>query len=399
MLGEYPYELFSVAPGDLASFLSRADIGGLNVTIPYKQAVIPYCAQLSDTARQIGSVNTLLRRPDGTFWGHNTDQAGFLYMADRAGVFFEGRKVLIFGSGGTSRTVRAAVEARGGCPVVISRKGPDNYENLFRHRDAEVLVNTTPVGMYPHNGESVVRLEQFPACAGVLDAIYNPLRTSLVQQAAQRGVPASGGLPMLVEQARAAAEIFTGEPIPPGRTQEILARMEAQKHNIVLVGMPGCGKTTVGALLAQRMRRRFIDLDEEIVRRAGCTIPQLFQMEGESGFRAREAQVLTEAARESGLVIATGGGAPMFAQNREALRQNGWILFLQRRIQELPVEGRPLSQDLEEMFRRRAPVYTALADASQPNQGQPEEVAAAIERRYYEAFGIERTEFEYAGHS
>ena len=389
-LGNGAYRLLELEPEDLAPFLRRDDIGGLNVTIPYKRDVMPLCDAIDPAAEAIGSINTLVRRPDGALVGYNTDIDGFRYMARRAGISLAGKKVVILGSGGASLTAQAAARQEGAAEIaVISRSGPDNYGNLSRHAGGEILVNTTPVGMYPGNGASPVDLAAFPALEGVLDVIYNPRRTALLLQAEERGIPCSDGLPMLVAQASAAEERFFGKTIPAGENERILAQLRREMTNVVLIGMPGSGKTTVGAALARLTGREAVDLDQMIEAAAGCSIPEIFAREGEAGFRAREAAAAAEAGKRTGVILLTGGGIVKTAANYDALHQNGRIYQLVRDLSLLPTEGRPLSQgaDLEAMWRERAPLYQRFRDAKIDNSGTVEDTAAAIWRDFCEHSG------------
>ena len=296
-LGNGAYRLLELEPDGLAPFLHRKDIGGLNVTIPYKRDVMPLCDEIDPAAEAIGSVNTIVRCADGKLVGYNTDIDGFLYMACRAGISLSGKKVVILGSGGASLTAQTAARQGGAAEVVVvSRFGPDNYDNLSRHADAEILVNATPVGMYPGNGQSPVDLSVFPVCQGVLDVIYNPRRTALLLQAEARSIPCSDGLPMLVAQAVAAEERFFNRSIPAGENERILVQLRREMTNLILIGMPGSGKTTVGEALSRLTGREAVDLDQMIETTAGCSIPEIFQREGESGFRARERAAAEEAA-------------------------------------------------------------------------------------------------------
>lgn len=378
LLGDYSYELFEVAPEKLGEFLQAGEFDGLNVTIPYKRAVIPYCAELSAAAREMGSVNTLLRRPDGTLYGDNTDLDGFRWLLARGGGIRPGEKALVLGTGGASQTVQAVLRAAGAEVAVLSRRGESNYATLPRHADARLVVNATPVGMYPNNGARLIDLAQLPQCRCVLDLIYNPARTRLLLDAAARGIRCENGLSMLVAQAKRAAELFTGRDIPDAACTDILRRMEAQMHNLILVGMPGSGKTTVGSLLAASLGRPFYDADGEIEKKLGCSIPAFFAQRGEAAFRAVETEVLAELGKRSGCVIATGGGCVTRGENYDLLHQNGEIIWLRRSLTELPVEGRPVSQSrsLPELYREREPAYRRFADFCVENEATPE---AAVE--------------------
>ena len=371
LLCGYEYGLYPLEPEELEPFLRTTELTGMNVTIPYKKQVVPFCAALSPAAQAIGSVNTLLRRPEG-WYGDNTDYAGFIAMTEECGVSVRGRKALVFGSGGASLAVIAALRALGAKPIVnISRSGPDNYETLSRHADGEILVNTTPLGMYPHTGAAPVELARFPACKAVLDVIYNPLRTKLLMNAEALGIPHAGGLTMLVAQARRSAELFTGRAIPAERVRSTVAALSRQMENIVLIGMPGCGKSAVGQALAQALGRPFRDADSLVAERAGMTIPDIFSAEGEESFRRRETAALAELGKQSGLVIATGGGCVTRQENYPLLHQNGAIIWLQRALEELPTEGRPLSRQNTPaaLYARRKPLYAAFADRVVPNDG------------------------------
>lgn len=391
-LGDYDYRLYERTEAAFIDLLRRRAFKGLNVTIPYKQLALKLCDALSDTAREVGSVNTVLRRADGSLYGHNTDIGGFIALSRRAGVAIEGKKAAILGSGGTSLTARAACRRLGAREiVVVSRRGPVDYGALYRdHADIEVLINTTPVGMYPKNGEKAVDIERLPCLTGVLDVIYNPDKTALILDAEARGLPCAGGLYMLVGQAREAAELFTGASIPESETARIYRLLRGESLNLVLIGMPGSGKSCVGRALAGSMDRPFIDCDREIERRAGRSIPQIFADSGEAAFRALEAQVIAEVGREKGAVIATGGGAILREDNVRNLRQNGVVLLLKRDLDALPMDGRPLSKSkeaLQAMWEARGPKYLAAADAAIDNNAAPEDAVRAAKEAFYEAAG------------
>jgi shikimate dehydrogenase len=381
LLGEYDYRLYPMDPEDLGEFLRWGEFEGLNVTIPYKETVIPYCRALSPTASAIGSVNALIRQPDGSLYGDNTDAAGFKALLRKSGIDPMGRKVLVLGSGGAARTVCHVLREEGaGQIVVISRRGENNYQNLDRHKDAEVIVNTTPLGMYPETEALPIDLRGFPSCCGVLDLIYNPARTRLLLDAEELGIPHRGGLTMLVAQARAASEGFTGQAISRCREDEIENILCREMENLCLIGMPGSGKSTIGALLAKKTGRCFVDADAVVEERAGVSIPELFRLEGEEGFRRRESEVLAQMGKKSSLVIATGGGCVTREENYRSLHQNGRIIFLERMLDTLPREGRPLSQgaNLEVMYKSRLPLYQRFADLIIQNDAAPETVADRI---------------------
>ncbi len=380
-LGCKSYRLIELEPEELPGFLRREDIGGLSVTMPYKRDVMAYCDVIDDNAKAIGSVNTITRRADGKLYAYNTDAIGFVWMVHRAGIDFQGCKVLVLGSGGASLTAQAMARQMGAREVVvISRSGPDNYSNLSRHADAEILVNATPVGMFPDTGISPVDLRVFPACRGVVDVVYNPRRTTLVLQAEALGIPCTGGLPMLVMQAVAAEEYYFEKKFPEGEAERVLALLCRDNSNIVLIGMPGSGKTTVGEALARLTGREAVDIDQRITVKAGRPIPEIFSQGGEEAFRALEREETAEAGKLSGKILITGGGVVKTPENYGSLRQNGRIYHLMRDLSLLPTEGRPLSigADLSAMWQEREPLYAQFRDAAIDNNGAVEDTAAAI---------------------
>lgn len=379
-LGDYDYRLFEIPRDALDAFLESGDWDGLNVTIPYKKAVVPYCGALSEAAAKLQSVNTLVRRPDGTLYGDNTDLYGFLYMMRRSGIQPAGKKALVLGSGGASVTVKAALEQLGASVTVISRSGPDNYANLDRHADARIIANTTPVGMYPHNGAVAVDLRQFPHCEGVLDIVYNPARTALLLQAEELGIPCAGGLSMLVAQARRSSELFTGAVMDDGVLERVERTVQGRLRNIVLIGMPGSGKTTIAAALSRTLGREAVEADDLISQKAGMSIPEIFAQSGEEGFRALETEVLAEQGKRSGIILSTGGGCVTRPENYPLLHQNGVIFCLTRALSKLPTDGRPISQstDLAQLYARREPLYRRFADVMVSNDGAPEDTLHTI---------------------
>lgn len=387
-LGKYTYELFSIAAEDVADFVKVHDFGGLNVTIPYKQDVIPLCDEISPLAQAIGAVNTLYHKKtaDGRtiLAGHNTDYEGFLYTAKRSGIDFAGKTVLILGTGGTSLMARKAAADCGAAKIYIASRsgssGRDNdcditllsYEALPEISSGiDIVVNTTPVGTFPNNLKSVVNVSDFPACEAVIDVIYNPAKTKLLMDAESAGLKTANGLPMLVAQATAAAGYFLGTPgVFEKENERIISELQSRMQNIVLIGMPGCGKSTIGRIIADKTGKTFIDMDNEIVEKSGKSIPQIFDEVGEPGFRDIESEVAAELGKQHGLVIATGGGAILRSENVDALRQNAMLIHIRRPVDSLPTKGRPLSKDIDalrDMESFRLPLYEAAADATFDN--------------------------------
>ena len=398
-LFDYEYELKELSPEQVADFMTARHFCAVNVTIPYKETVIPYLDGVDDVARQIGAVNTVVNR-DGKLYGYNTDFFGLRGLIMRSGIIIEGKKVLILGSGGTSKTAMAVARQLGCASVYrVSRtaKGGciDYRQAKEKHADAQVLINTTPCGMYPNAGESPVCLEDYPSLSGVVDVVYNPLRTKLVCDALRRGIPAVGGLYMLVAQAAYAAERFVGQSVSQERVEAIYRRLMTDKENIVLIGMPSCGKTTVGQRLADLLQRPIVDTDARIVDKYGCSIPTLFEQRGERGFRDCESAVIRDVASMQGGIIATGGGAVLRPENINRLRENGRIYFLDRSLSLLTAtEDRPLSAtavDLRRRYEERCPIYSAVCDVRIEANGTPETVANLIREDFLnEHFGDQR---------
>lgn len=381
MLADYEYKLFEKSPEELEDFLKSGEFDGLNVTIPYKKSVMPYCAELSPTAAQIGSVNTIVRRSDGSLYGDNTDAFGFENLIVHNGIEVKGKKALVLGTGGASVTAQAVLKNLGASEVVvISRKGEDNYENIAKHADAEIIANTTPVGMYPNNGKAAVDLTQFPKLSGVLDVVYNPSRTALLLQAEKLCIPCAGGLYMLVSQAKRSCELFTGKSIPDSEIDRIERVLSHQMQNIVIIGMPGSGKTAVSTMLAERLGRKIFDTDTIVSEKAGMTIPEIFATQGEAGFRKLETEATAEVGKLSGNIISTGGGVVTVADNYELLHQNGVIVWIERDTNKLARDGRPisLSSDLNELYAARLPLYERFADIKADNNGDINDTVNAI---------------------
>lgn len=381
MLADYEYKLFEKSPEELEAFLKSGEFDGLNVTIPYKKSVMPYCAELSPTAAQIGSVNTIVRRSDGSLYGDNTDAFGFENLILHNGIEVKGKKALVLGTGGASVTAQAVLKNLGASEVVvISRRGEDNYENIAKHADAEIIANTTPVGMYPNNGKAAVDLTQFPKLSGVLDVVYNPARTALLLQTERLGIPCAGGLYMLVSQAKRSCELFTGKSIPDSEIDRIERVLSHQMQNIVIIGMPGSGKTAVSTMLAEKLGRKILDTDTMVAEKAGVTIPEIFAAQGEAGFRRLETEATAEVGKLSGNIISTGGGVVTVADNYELLHQNGVIVWIERDTNKLARDGRPisLSTDLNELYAARLPLYDRFADIKADNNGDINDTVNAI---------------------
>ena len=378
-LYDYEYKLYEKEPEELAAFLTGKDFDGLNVTIPYKKAVIPYLDELSPTASTIGSVNTIVNR-GGRLYGYNTDAFGFTWMIQKSGVETSGKKALVFGSGGAAVTICHVLKNLGAEPLVISRHGENTYDDLEKHRDAKLLVNSTPLGMYPDVGVSPCDLSLFDRLDGVFDAVYNPARTAFLLQAEALGVPYANGFSMLVAQAKQSCEFFTGTVIDNAEIDRIDKLLSLQMQNIVLIGMPGCGKSSVGKALADSLNRPFFDADTEIEARAGCSIPEIFAKQGEGAFRKLESEVLADLGKRSGSVIATGGGSVTRPENYPSLHQNGQIVWLTRPLELLPTNGRPVSQanPLESLLAARAPLYERFSDAVISNTGSIDDCVNAI---------------------
>ncbi len=379
LMGGYRYDLYEREPEGIESLLRRGRFDGLNVTIPYKKEVLQYLDEVDELALRLGSVNTVVKR-NGRLTGHNSDYFGFLSLVQRTGIQVTGKKALVLGSGGASVTVVAVLEDLGARVVVISRSGENNYRNLHRHTDAALIVNTTPVGMYPNNGVAPLDIGRFPHVEGVLDLIYNPARTQLLLDCEKYGIPGWNGLWMLVAQAKKSAEWFLDRPVPDSLIFDIHRRLRDRMENVVLVGMAGCGKSSIARILAKETGKKFVDADAQVEALAGKPIPRIFETEGEEAFRALETQVLADLGRQSGLVIATGGGCVTREHNYPLLHQNGRILWLKRCPTRLPTVGRPLSQKTapEILYEQRKPLYRLFADGAVDNDGTRGECVTEI---------------------
>lgn len=383
----YDYELCEISPDKLESFMLARDFSGINVTIPYKREVIPFLDWIDEPASQIGAVNTVVNR-DGKLYGYNTDFYGMKELFTHADIDPEGRKAAILGSGGTSRTAKALLTSLGAREInVISRSRGITYDELYaKHSDTEIIVNTTPVGMFPDIFVSPIDLTEFKSLVGVIDTVYNPLNTELVCKAKKCGINAESGLYMLVAQAIYASELFLDTKYPSYMLDVIYEGIKAEKENLVLIGMPSSGKTTVGRLLAERLGSEFVDTDELIIERIKMPIKDFFSAYGEEKFRLVESEVINSLAGRNGLVIATGGGAVLREENISALKYNGKIIFLDRSLDKLvTTDSRPLSSDrasLERLYSLRYPIYHSVSDLQIPGDGTPIEVANNILENY-----------------
>ncbi len=378
-LGDYEYSLFEVEPQGLEAFLRHGEFDGINVTIPYKKAVIPFLDALSPIAEKLGAVNTVVRR-EGKLIGHNTDYFGFEMLLKATGLSIAGKKAVVLGSGGASNTAVAVLKDAGANVVIISRSGENTTDCIPYHTDTALLVNTTPVGMYPDNDNLYVHPGDFPALEGVIDVIYNPARTQLLMYAEDLGIPSWNGLLMLVAQAKEAAEWFTNSAIPDEKIDAIHGILRGQMENIILIGMPGCGKTTVGKALARRLGKPFVDTDTWVEARFGMSAAEMILDKGLDSFRLAEATATHDLGMGSGQVISTGGGCVTVGINYGHLHQNGTIFWLQRDLEKLPTEGRPLSQagKMEEMYAIRKPLYEAFADHIIDNNGDLDSTVSQI---------------------
>ena len=387
-LADYEYKLIELAEDEIAPFFEKKAFAAINVTIPYKQTVIPYLDFISPVARRIGAVNTIVNR-DGILHGYNTDYYGMKALMERVGIDLAGKKILILGTGGTSKTARVLAADLGAAEILtVSRRKTDDYityeEAIRDHTDAQVIINTTPSGMYPNCEDKPIDIGHFPQLEGVIDAVYNPLRTNLVLDAKKRGIKAEGGLYMLVMQAVVAVEFFLDTSIPKSAADQAFASVYAAKENIVLTGMPGSGKSTVGRLL-DLDGFEFIDTDAEIEKRCGCTVKDLIREKGEAYFRDLESELIREVSSSGGRILSTGGGAILREENVRYLKRNGKLFFLNADIARLQAtDSRPLSdteEKLKRLYAERMPIYQNTADVTVPDMNSATEEANYITKK------------------
>ena len=386
IIADYDYGLFELSENELADFLKNRDFRGINVTIPYKEAVIPYLDEISDNAKKIGAVNTIINK-NGKLIGYNTDFHGMCALIKHSGLTLDGKKVLILGTGGTSKTAFAVSESLGARDIIFvsrtKKAGAVTFSEAYDfHKDAEIIINTTPCGMFPDTFGTPIMIDSFPRLQGIIDAVYNPLRTNLILDGKRKNISAEGGLYMLSAQAVYASALFLDKEPNNDLIDFAFNRVKREKENIVLIGMPSSGKTTVGKMLSDALCKEFFDSDFEIIKKTGISIPEFFKKYGEEKFREAEKEVIASLSQKSGSVIATGGGAVLYPENVRALKRNGALILLNRPLNLLtPTEDRPLSSEhsaLAQLFEERYPIYKAVADFEILADKSPDDVLNTI---------------------
>lgn len=385
-LADYTYDLIPLSLEELDVFMREKEFSAINVTIPYKETVISYLDEVDPKAAKMGAVNTVVQR-NGKLFGYNTDYFGFRYMLEHNHIQIAGKKVLVLGRGGASKAVIAVLEDMGAAEIhtIYYKIAEDSisYETCYTlHTDAQVIVNTTPVGMYPNSGHTPIDLTPFTNLEAVADVVYNPLRTRLVFDAEEKGCQAIGGLEMLVGQAKYAVEIFLDQSLPEDSIDVVYKDLMAERRNLVLIGMSGCGKSTLGKLAAEKLGKTFVDTDAEIIKRIGMSIADYFAAYGEDSFRKVESEVVQEISTQNNLVISTGGGVIKNPENIRWLKGNGTVIWIQRDPELLESgNGRPLVPDQEavrRLYKERLPLYTAAAETIIENDGNEEEALQKI---------------------
>lgn len=390
-IADYTFDLIPLSKEEFKTFMEKKEFTALNVTIPYKKDVTPYLDEMDEHAKAIGAVNTIVNR-DGKLKGYNTDFTGFLYMVKKHNVHMEGKKVLIIGNGGASAAIQAVVQHESAGSMVIVDVVPGNgaisYDEMFSsHLDAEIIINTSPIGMYPRIGNAPIDISMFHKCEAVLDVIYNPILTRLCFEAQEMDIKRVNGLEMLIAQAKQSVEFFLDKSIDDQIIDDIYQDMLRERCNIVLIGMPSAGKTTIGKMLENRMQKEFIDLDDIIIEKAGKSIPEIFEESGEAGFRAIETEAAIEVSKLNNKIIATGGGTIKHKVNMDYLRQNGITIFIDRDVDKLISSdpNRPLSKStdaLEKMHAERLPLYQKYAAYVAVNNSDIESTVTEIEEAY-----------------
>lgn len=380
---DYKYELFEKEEGEIEEFLKDKNLKAINVTIPYKKTVMKYCNEISDIAKRIDAVN-VVKFSKGQLYGDNTDYYGVKYMLSKGKITIKNKRVAILGDGATSQTVRVALEDLGAKEIlIISRKGNIKFSDLEKYNFVEVIINCTPVGMYPGEAKSLVNLNNFINIEAVADVVYNPARTALILQGEKLGIKTINGLPMLVGQAKQAVEIFLNKKIENSKLDKVYEKIYRSTHNIILIGMPGSGKSSIGEKVALKLGKEFIDIDKEIEKAKKMSIPQIFESEGEEGFRKIEKELTHKFSRKTGVVISTGGGVVLDEENYNPLKQNGFIVLVEREIEKLSTQGRPLSQGginrLIKLKEERQSKYEDFSDIKVNNIYLPNAVDEIVE--------------------
>lgn len=388
----YVYDLVELTSQELKAFVEASEYDGFNVTIPYKKEIMKYLDVIDPQALEIGAVNTV-KYKEGKSYGYNTDFYGMEYVLQSQSISLADKKVVILGSGGTSNTAFALAQAKKAQKiVVVSRNGIDNYENISKHYDAQVIINTTPVGMYPNNGNKIIDITSFTELESVVDAIYNPLLTPLLLDAKKSGKKYASGLAMLVAQAKFAKDIFLEQETDLKEIATIYKKLLLKTVNIVLIGMPSSGKTTIGKELAKEFNKKFVDIDKEIEKAFGKSVSAIFAEDGEKAFRAVESEMLIKFGKEKGQIISTGGGTITGENAYCVLKQNGIIVYLTRDLKKADVYGRPLLEKdalnvLKKLYNERRSLYIGSADIVADNNGEIATTVQFIKEQIYENIG------------
>ena len=382
-LGNTSYDIFEMEPDQLQDFFNRSDLQGLNITIPYKINAMQACHHISDIAEAIGCVNTMVRQADGSWYGTNTDYDGFLATLSWSNIAVNEKHCLILGDGASSNTVHVALERLGAASIThISRHQFPKYEHIAQfYERAQIIINCTPVGMYPHCPNQSIQLAPFKRLEGVIDLVYNPHRTGILLEAESLGIPHVNGLVFLLAQAIAASALFLQRTYDESILSELYKQFRQDQENIVLIGMPGSGKSTIGEALATLTGRTLVDIDHRITEEVG-SISDYILTYGEPVFRAIESEIIADVGKQTGLIISTGGGAVTIPENFAHLRQNGRIYDIYRPLEELDTTGRVLSsggiERLQQLYTERAPLYANFRQVQVENAGTPESVAQRI---------------------
>lgn len=363
MFGNYTYELLETEESELEARVRDHEYDGFNITLPYKRKILEFCDEISPEALATGSVNTIIRE-FGKIKGYNTDYFGFCYLLDRNKIDVKGKKCMVLGSGGVSHTVQQVLKDRRAESItVVSRTGAVNYENLQQHRDAEIIINATPVGMYPDNGRSLIDFREFPQCCGAVDVIYNPDKTWFILDAMAHDIPCAGGISMLVAEIKQASELFQGKEISFDDIDSAIYEIRSQKLNYILIGMPGSGKTYLGGQMAKARNRDFYDLDTCIEKSEGMSRRKIVEEKGESYYRDRETECLRKICKKNGIVVAAGSGIVTRRANYSLMKQNGRIIWIKRDLDKLEIDDySPTPEELRKLYEERSGLYDSWSD-------------------------------------